>query len=164
MPSLRRGKDRRIYQWQGRNACRCTPSLESGGCRHQRLVAHFGEAIEACGEACDHCTGTDPLRSAPVVPRSRGTRGTRASRAEPGAPRAVALSADAALFERLKLLRRRLADERGVPAYLVFSDATLLEMAAAVPKTEAELLGVSGVGPMKLERYGEAFLSVLREG
>lgn len=73
------------------------------------------------------------------------------------------VSADAAVFERLKLLRRRLADERGIPAYLIFSDATLLEMAADRPQTESELLGVSGVGPMKLERYGDMFLAALRQ-
>ena len=65
------------------------------------------------------------------------------------------------LFESLKALRRRLADERGVPAYVVFSDATLLAMAEARPTTPAGLLAIPGVGPVKLERYGEAFLEVL---
>jgi ATP-dependent DNA helicase RecQ len=51
-----------------------------------------------------------------------------------------------------------------VPAYVVFSDATLLEMAARRPTTEEALLSVSGVGPTKLERYGAAFLEVLRAG
>ncbi len=50
----------------------------------------------------------------------------------------------------------------GVPAYIVFSDATLLAMAASTPQNEAELLNVSGVGPTKLETYGEALLEVLR--
>ena len=67
------------------------------------------------------------------------------------------------LFEALRELRKRLADERSVPAYVVFSDATLLEMAASRPKTDAELLGVSGVGPAKLQRYGDAFISLIRE-
>ena len=52
----------------------------------------------------------------------------------------------------------------GVPAYIVFSDAVLRAMAARLPRSEAELLDVPGVGPAKLQRYGEAFLEVLREG
>ena len=67
------------------------------------------------------------------------------------------------LFERLRALRRRLADEQGVPAYIVFSDATLEEMAVRRPHTPEELLVVSGVGEKKLERYGQAFLEVLAE-
>lgn len=70
--------------------------------------------------------------------------------------------AAADLFGRLRDLRRRLADERGVPAYVVFSDRTLREMAARRPTTPDALLEVSGVGPAKLERYGEAFLEALR--
>jgi ATP-dependent DNA helicase RecQ len=50
-----------------------------------------------------------------------------------------------------------------VPAYVVFSDATLLDMAKRHPTSDAEMLGVSGVGPRKLAQYGEAFLKVLRE-
>ena len=57
-------------------------------------------------------------------------------------------------FERLRKLRKRIADERSVPAYVVFSDATLLAMAERRPATEAEMLGISGVGPKKLEQYG----------
>jgi len=51
-----------------------------------------------------------------------------------------------------------------VPPYVVFADATLLAMVEAGPSTEAELLAVPGVGPVKLERYGEAFLAVLHHG
>ena len=67
-----------------------------------------------------------------------------------------------ARFERLRALRKRLADAEGVPAYIVFSDAALLEMAREVPRTRAALLQITGVGRVKLERYGEAFLEALR--
>ena len=70
---------------------------------------------------------------------------------------------NSALFERLKELRRSLADARGVPAYVVFSDATLLAMVAQRPSTESDLLAVSGVGPKKLETYGAAFLATIGE-
>jgi len=65
---------------------------------------------------------------------------------------------DAELLERLKELRRRLAAKRRVPAYVVFNDATLVEMAALKPATPDELLQINGVGRVKLERYGDAFL------
>ena len=62
------------------------------------------------------------------------------------------------LFERLRALRKRLADEAHVPPYVVFSDKTLRGMCAALPSADEELLCVSGVGERKLERYGAAFL------
>ena len=67
------------------------------------------------------------------------------------------------LFERLRALRRRLADEQGVPAFVVFSDATLRGLAQAKPASPRAMLKVSGVGPAKLERYGETFLATIRE-
>ncbi len=54
-------------------------------------------------------------------------------------------------------------DAEGVPAYIVFSDAVLRQMATRVPKSAGEMLALSGVGTVKLERYGEAFLEALRE-
>ncbi len=70
---------------------------------------------------------------------------------------------DEALFERLRTLRRALADEQGVPSYVVFNDRTLREMARTRPTTEAALLEVSGVGAARLARYGAAFLAAIRE-
>jgi len=66
------------------------------------------------------------------------------------------------LFEKLRALRKAIADAEHVPAYIVFSDAVLRAMAASVPGTERELLAISGVGPVKLERYGDRFLELLR--
>jgi ATP-dependent DNA helicase RecQ len=71
------------------------------------------------------------------------------------------LEVDEALFERLRVLRKRLADEQRVPAYVVFSDAALAEMAARKPRTHAGLLEVGGVGQTKLKRYGDAFIEVI---
>jgi ATP-dependent DNA helicase RecQ len=73
------------------------------------------------------------------------------------------LPVDEQLFDALRGLRKRLADEQNVPAYVVFSDATLAEMAARRPGTSAELLDVNGVGQTKLERYGDAFLAAIAE-
>ena len=64
----------------------------------------------------------------------------------------------AELFGRLRALRARTARRQGVPAYVVFSDKTLREMAVLQPRTMEELRTVSGVGDAKASRYGEAFL------
>jgi ATP-dependent DNA helicase RecQ len=68
-----------------------------------------------------------------------------------------------ALFEGLRALRKRIADEAGVPPFVVFSDATLVEMAQARPRDEHELLAITGVGSHKLARYGAAFLAAIAE-
>lgn len=80
---------------------------------------------------------------------------------EPRAPKAAAAGSvdyDRGLFDRLRKLRRRLADEAMVPPYVVFGDATLIGMASRKPKNATELLTVPGVGQAKLQRYGEVFL------
>lgn len=68
---------------------------------------------------------------------------------------------DIPLFQALKSCRRRLADEFGVPPYVIFHDATLKEMAADRPRTKHDMLSISGVGDAKLDRYGDEFLDVL---
>ncbi|MGB9080627.1 MAG: DNA helicase RecQ [Desulfuromonadaceae bacterium] len=65
------------------------------------------------------------------------------------------------LFDRLRGLRKQIADAANVPPFVVFSDATLLEMASSKPHDERELLSVTGVGEHKLSKYGGAFLSVI---
>ena len=69
---------------------------------------------------------------------------------------------DDALFEELRALRRQIAERERLPAYVIFHDATLRDMAAARPTTGVELLGISGVGARKLVKYGGEFLAVLR--
>ena len=76
--------------------------------------------------------------------------------ARPGA--ADLTEADVELFERLRALRLRLAQEAAVPPYVIFHDATLAAMAAARPVTEEELLALPGIGEKKLATYGKAFL------
>ncbi|CAK9886410.1 MAG: ATP-dependent DNA helicase RecQ [Candidatus Erwinia impunctatus] len=69
---------------------------------------------------------------------------------------------DRHLFARLRKLRKAIADEENIPPYVVFNDATLIEMAEQLPDTNAALLSVNGVGQRKLERFGQAFLTVIR--
>ncbi|GIN69461.1 MULTISPECIES: DNA helicase RecQ [Bacillus] len=68
---------------------------------------------------------------------------------------------DDQLFERLRVLRRKLAQEQGVPPFVVFSDETLKEMSGKMPLTEEELMDVKGVGEQKKQKYGAVFLQEL---
>lgn len=90
-------------------------------------------------------------------------RETAASRtAPPTAGGAEYTDEQEALFERLRALRRLLAERQGVPPYVVFSDATLRDMTLLRPRTEDEFLLVKGVGELKRSRYGADFLAALR--
>jgi ATP-dependent DNA helicase RecQ len=68
---------------------------------------------------------------------------------------------DLRLFESLRDLRKQLAQESGVPPYVIFGDAALVEMSRERPRDEAEFLGINGVGQVKLERHGKEFLKVI---
>ncbi len=68
---------------------------------------------------------------------------------------------DEALFDQLRDLRKRIADEQGVPAYIVFGDASLIQMARDAPIDETEMLNITGVGQHKLEKYGSEFLDAI---
>jgi ATP-dependent DNA helicase RecQ len=85
-------------------------------------------------------------------------------RLKAGRGQSFATGAEAGLFERLRAWRAETAKARNVPAYVIFHDATLREIAARAPGSLAELAGVSGVGDRKLEAYGEALLAVLAAG
>jgi ATP-dependent DNA helicase RecQ len=76
--------------------------------------------------------------------------------------RAGAIECDEVLFERLRGLRRKLADERNVPAYVIFSDVSLREMARNYPTTATEFRQIPGVGEQKLKDFAEAFLSEIK--
>jgi len=136
--------------------------LESGRCRHQAILAHFGEDMAPCRTSCDVCTGVSAEELAATV------CGTPTPVRRAGVPSAHVRStaglgdpAEEALFERLRTLRKEVADRQGVPAYIVFSDKVLREMASRRPGTAAALLDVPGVGPAKLHRYGPAFLAAI---
>jgi ATP-dependent DNA helicase RecQ len=77
-------------------------------------------------------------------------------------PRAGAIECDEVLFEVLRGLRRNLADERDVPAYVIFSDVSLREMARNYPTNASEFRRIPGVGEQKLKDFGEPFLSEIK--
>jgi ATP-dependent DNA helicase RecQ len=74
----------------------------------------------------------------------------------------VVADKDLDVWEALRACRQTLASEHNVPPYVIFHDKTLHEMLAYRPQTASEMLGISGVGQTKLDRYGERFLAVLR--
>jgi ATP-dependent DNA helicase RecQ len=124
---------------------------DTSGCRHQNLVAHFHEAIGPCQDACDSCG----------LPQAAPTgREPRPSMSSPG----DADGSNQTWVEALRLLRRELAAERQVPAYVVFNDATLLDLASRRPRTREALLCVNGIGPAKVARYGERLLALFSRG
>lgn len=69
---------------------------------------------------------------------------------------------DKDLFARLRFLRKQIADRENIPPFVVFNDATLQEMAEFLPTTADELLNINGVGERKLERFGQAFLTLIQ--
>jgi RecQ family ATP-dependent DNA helicase len=122
-----------------RNLC------ESPVCRHALLSRYFGQkySLPNCG-ACDVCA---PV-AAPAAPEARAPDGWT--------------GVDRDLFERLKGLRKRVADERGAPAYIIFSDATMRDIARAMPLSLAEMRLVKGVGDRKLKDFGQRFVQEVR--
>jgi ATP-dependent DNA helicase RecQ len=96
------------------------------------------------------------LLLAPPAPRARKRRGAVDVAAAPG-------TGSEALFERLRALRKQLADAQRVPPYMVFSDASLKQMTQLRPQTLEAFAQVSGVGTRKLEQYGEPFTRAIRD-
>jgi len=121
------------------------------GCRHQQLAAHFGQTVDPCKTSCDRC---------------KATRRTQRSARTRQLPSPIAdislLDSVAARFERLRVIRRQLAREREVPAYVIFSDATLRFLARMCPSTRAALAAVPGLGATKIASFGELVLATLR--
>jgi superfamily II DNA helicase RecQ len=70
---------------------------------------------------------------------------------------------DNALLDKLRKLRKEIAAREAVPAYIVFSDASLLDMCRKKPLSLVQFFGVNGVGQIKLEKYGETFTALIRE-
>jgi ATP-dependent DNA helicase RecQ len=117
--------------------------------------------------------GMDVLRARrPVtltrLPARLATTSDRKSGGVAGSPRAPKgragdIVCDETLFDLLRTMRREIADEMSVPAYIVFGDVTLREMARDMPVTPAALSEITGVGAKKLEQFGARFLTAIRD-
>jgi ATP-dependent DNA helicase RecQ len=99
------------------------------------------------------------LRSDLAVGRARGRRGPRGTSGAGPVPDLPAAALD--LFEALRAWRAGVAREQGLPAYVVFPDSTLRSIATLRPTSLAQLIGISGIGETKLERYGDAVVRVV---
>lgn len=123
---------------------------ESERCRHRQICLHFGETPkwETCG-ACDVCAGMPDWLD------------RRSSRVSPS-PKPKAHVADQSLLDLLKEWRRDLAKEKSVPAFMILTDASLMDLCAKQPISRAALLAVTGIGESKADLYGTEILSVLR--
>ncbi|PZW71131.1 ATP-dependent DNA helicase RecQ [Pseudomonas sp. URMO17WK12:I1] len=104
------------------------------------------------------------LRGEVSLQLRRDLKPQQSAKASGSAARQLVRGDEREQWEALRALRKRLAEEHAVPPYVIFPDATLLEMLRSKPTTMAEMARVSGVGARKLERYGEAFLEVLAGG
>ncbi|EHD19746.1 MULTISPECIES: ATP-dependent DNA helicase RecQ [Brenneria] len=120
----------------------------------QQNIAQYS-ALQLTESARPVLRGEVPLQLA--VPRVINLKPRAASQKSYGG------NYDRKLFAKLRKLRKSIADEANIPPYVVFSDATLLEMAELMPITAAELLNINGVGHRKLERFGAPFMSVIRD-
>lgn len=139
--------------------------VEGQGCRRIPLLAYFGETYGR--EHCDGCDNCRRQGEAIVddVPESPGSPWARARRGSPLSPPPAAdeRTVDHGLFEALRRLRKSLADEGGIPAYAVFSDRSLLDMAARMPLTKGQFRTIHGVGKAKMYSFASQFLRTIRE-
>lgn len=103
------------------------------------------------------------LRVAKEKPKHTKTSTSGGSKTRTAAAAANLSEADQALYQRLVALRTELANEQGVPAYIVFNNASLADMCAKRPANNQEFLGVLGVGAKKAEAYAEKFLTVIND-
>ena len=123
-------------------------------------IKSYGNAfpmLELLPRAKDVLFGDEKI----IMKQAKRKEVTRVKKKKTKAPKVVN-GVDRALLAELKTLRRDIADERNVPAYIVFSDATLIEMCQKMPTSDSEFLAVAGVGKVKLEMYGEIFLNVFK--
>lgn len=127
--------------------------LETTGYLHTD-PAHGGlELTRTSGNILFHSEQVKmPVKDMPVPDRRRNKKDA-----------SVYAGSDSDLLTALKALRFRLAQQEGVPAYIVFSNASLTDMAAKAPKTISEFMEVTGVGEIKASRYGKAFLEAIAE-
>jgi len=159
---VEQGDDPEVAHWHKQRVRDLFRLIDRGHCRHQAIVRHFGESMAACGRSCDACLCSDVVAEARRVGRGQARPSLAATPRQRPLATAAAAGADPDLFLSLKRCRKQIADAKGVPAYIVFSDATLWAMATLRPRSEDEFSAVPGVGPKKLAQYAAQFLDVIR--
>ncbi|MDO5054156.1 MAG: RecQ family ATP-dependent DNA helicase, partial [Pasteurella oralis] len=121
----------------------------------KQIFDHFNTTLQLTENAKPFLRGERPLQLA--MPRLSSLQAVIS-------PQKNALNHyDKDLFARLRFLRKQIADKENIPSYIVFNDATLQEMAQYQPTTNAEMLQINGVGAIKLERFAQPFMALIRE-
>jgi ATP-dependent DNA helicase RecQ len=156
LPTFGVGADRKNAEWRA-----IFRQLSALGLIHQDLIEHGRWRVTDEGWRVLKGEARIELRKEVAAPKAART-GKRRSAAP--MPAATVGEADDALLTALKALRSKLARTQGVPAYVVFSDRTLVDMATHRPQNLPALREMHGVGDTKLERYGVAFLEVITHG
>ena len=125
-------------------------------CENGYMTAQGDEypILKLAPKSCGVLTGQETLRMMLEIPQKKKAAAVKD---------ALLPSADEKLLAALKDLRKSLAMRQSIPAYVVFTDATLVDMCRLKPKTQEEFMEVSGVGQAKSQRYGEVFLAVIAE-
>ncbi|MFN2427070.1 MAG: RecQ family ATP-dependent DNA helicase, partial [Candidatus Binatia bacterium] len=132
--------------------------------RHGYLRSSSGEfpTVEVTEEGMNLLRSRSPVMLTRLPVRLAEKRAGAAPASRPTKGRSGDIVCDETLFDVLRTLRRSIADELAVPAYIVFGDVTLREMARDMPLTRAALSAITGVGAKKLEQHGDAFLAAIR--
>ncbi len=151
--------------WDMINFCR------SEKCRREYLLDYFGEKHHTANcNGCDACT--TPEQPEAKVPRPQPVLVALKTKAAPSLPSAIKRetvpavdrsTSDQELFEILRKLRKKIADSENMPPYMVFPDVTLKEMSAKRPLSPLSLKNITGVGEVKLRKYGLVFVREIIE-
>ena len=122
---------------------------EDNSCRRRQILKYFGEDfLEDNCKACDFCLKLlkpEKAEQKILIPKETEKR----------------LEYDNALFEKLRILRKQIANQRKVPPFIIFGDVSLREMARRLPRDNEEFLNIKGVGQQKLNDFGDLFLTTI---
>lgn len=122
----------------------------------QQVIGEFNTTLQLTENAKPVLKGDIPLELA--MPRISAI-----SKIAHNPQRSTIITYDKDLFARLRFLRKQIADKENIPPYIVFNDATLQEMAQYMPTSNLEMLQINGVGTIKLERFAQPFMALIKE-
>ncbi|OOF46372.1 DNA helicase RecQ [Rodentibacter trehalosifermentans] len=121
----------------------------------QQVISEFNTTLQLTENAKPVLKGEIPLELA--MPRISAI-----SKIAHNPQRTAMINYDKDLFARLRFLRKQIADKENIPPYIVFNDATLQEMAQYMPTSNIEMLQINGVGSIKLERFAQPFMNLIK--